>query len=492
VPSNPRKPPPGRPARPPPGQNQRPPKRHLTPAQARHIDELADAFPQLARATITEVYLSFPPNSQSEVAIKLLDLSASGGLTPLSHLKEIYPDLPDSEIEEALRACGDDISAASALLGQSVFSDSLPRPPAAVSNRIVYKSLIEVDMHGSDYSPHEWVSVIHLAVDDAISFGVDEVLFITGQGCHSDDGPILRPLTMAVLLRMNLAADIDRANPGLVRCELGKDARDEGIDDELVLDLHGELPEYSIAACQQLLAFARGDFEDAVSFAEQIDARLHRGWTGLVEGDRRETQRRTNVLYSLKQKFPDIPGDVVKKIAIENEFVVANAQAELVKLGNALKTVTLDYFLGLFSEAPHLPVARILEMARLMHSQGDAASMLAEQSMDLFRNARGAFEFKPTLRGKRADGSDRMRPILELDVSNAEQERAKRNILRVVQEMLDGDYQYGEIRFKTSWLNPRDVTVDWVAGVIRESSREVFPRIEGPVVQCKLVRNPGR
>jgi hypothetical protein len=344
-------------------------------------------------------------------------------------------------------------------------------------------------MHGADYRPEDWISVIHLAVDDAMSYGVDELHFITGQGVHSgDSGPVLRPLTVAVLLRMNLPAVIDGANAGLVRCELGRSVTDEQVTDPTVAELMARLPEYSAPACQALLAFAFQDIEEAIAIAERIDRAMRRSWSDFVsKADQTEFLRQNRSLFQLKKQFPGVPVEIVKKVALDVKFQMPQGQAKLRQIEAEIKGIEPDILVEVFNAVPNLPIDTIVRAVKTGGGTPEGIqSVLLAQSVNGFQNARGAFKFNPALRGKRRDGSERTRPILELDVSGAERERAERNVRRVVTEMLAGDYQYGEIRFRTSWLNPRDVTVEWVAALIRDIAPGVVPMKVGPVVKCKL------
>jgi hypothetical protein len=67
-------------------------------------------------------------------------------------------------------------------------------------------------------------------------------------------------------------------------------------------------------------------------------------------------------------------------------------------------------------------------------------------------------------------------------------ERAERNIRRVVQRIVDTRHIEGELRIRTSWLNPKGMTADWVMELVQEVGHGLRPIATENIVSVEFYK----
>jgi hypothetical protein len=451
-------------------------------------------FPAHPREQIEQIYNEFPPDSLSDVAACLANTPASDPALPddVRTLHEMFPDMPTDDLAELLHEHGGDVEATANLLRLSLFRSSSRGVEVAPRNRVTYRSFLEIDMHGADYKKDEWITVIRLAVDDAMAFGVDEIRFIPGQGIHSmDQRPVLRPLTMATLMRLGLGPVIDQDNPGLVRCSMSSVVPDDADDgDPTIAMLRRRFAEFPVAACRALVVFTGRDSDAAWKLARRVEAGLARSAADVApEAERRRLVEQQRVVNALQEEFSHIPPGIVRRQVIDAGYDRRASVERLRDIQRLIARVDRESLCDVFEDVPNLPIEQIVDaLERNGNNPDRTIEMLLTQSANGLANAEGIFGCRLDLKGKRRNGQNRHRPIVELDITGTDMERAERNIRRVVQRIVDTRHIEGELRIRTSWLNPRGMTADWVMELVQEVGHGLRPMATENIVSIEFYK----
>jgi hypothetical protein len=349
-------------------------------------------------------------------------------------------------------------------------------------DRVSYRTFIEVDMHGREYRLDEWITVIRMALDDASDLGVDAVDFIAGQGLHSVGDPVLRKVAMATILWLDHEAVIDPENPGIVRAPMKAPGPREETGAEVV-SFVAKYPDVPAAAAQVLLALVEHNETAAVEYAARIRSSLERSEADLAPVDeRRRIHEQNQLVFQLQKEFADLPDSIVKRIVIDGGYQAERARRRLKDISGRVDS---DSLAEVYEALPNMDVEMLVR--ELEWANGDSEAVIAsmfEVSTVGLQNGEAVFSHLRKLKGVRPDGTERQRPILELDVSGASRKRAERNIRRIVERFMTQPFGYGEVRVRTSWLNPEAVPVELIKATMDDvDPHEKFVRrISGQVV----------
>ena len=428
---------------------------------ARYLDQLIEFFPNIPPADLSRILSYFPPKALDDAAAFIL-MHGCAQPSEFSLLSALNPDKSEEEIHAALEEGGADPCLALFLLQSSGTRAMIADQEVSTVNIF---SLIEVDMHGPDYTPSQWSAVICWLVELCCLFGIDKLCLITGLGRHSRAGqPLkLRPTAMATLALNGYHPHIDQINPGLVWCDIGMTAEREDEEDDVTekdsADLRAlkeEFPDFPRQVLCDLLTMSSRDLAKARNRASELSDQMNMNWSAVMDP---ESVRVFDVigknLFNDMRSFKHVPKFIIRKL---NYSEISDRREQLKFADDAIREgrVKSEELEELFK---HVRNADLPMLVRALEAEGnvdDALAFLVKTTRDRLENKVKSFKFTMKLNGTRANGEARLKPILAVDVVQASRENAESSIGRVLDEVccLDNP-DYKEVHIICPYLTPR-------------------------------------